>query len=335
MTEILFSTVFRYAPIDQAGELVKLDWDKKQVVNKTSVAPKTLQFVDPNPRGNSRGGRGIAVVDDKVIVAGYCELQVYDLSLNPLYNITNNFMSGLHEVFHESGQRLWVTSTTLNAALLIDIQTGELLDQVWVQEIPEFQERWYLTPRNLNKNEDNRIRFINKNLERDSSHLHFNAVSVWKGDLFGLFNRYGAVVNLRRNKVILEDRHIFGAHNLIILDDGTIFINDTRNQGVNIYNMDGVLKKRINLLPFHRARNQVRQYKLTTPFRKLGGKIGFSQPEIVMPFFVRGMDIKEDLLFIGISPAAILCLNWQTGKLVDVFNYSDDTKIAVHGLKLV
>ncbi len=89
------------------------------------------------------------------------------------------------------------------------------------------------------------------------------------------------------------------------------------------------------MLPFHRARNQVRQYKLTTPFRKFAEKIGFPQPEIVMPFFVRGMDIKNDLLFVGISPASILCLNWQTGKLVDVFDYSDDIRIAVHGLKLV
>ncbi len=238
MAEILFSTVFRYTPIDQAGELVKLDWDKKQVVNKTSVAPKTLQFVDPNPRGNSRGGRGIALVDDKVIVAGYCELQVYDLSLNPLYNITNNFMSGLHEVFHESGQRLWVTSTTLNAALLIDVQTGELLDQVWVQEIPEFQERWNLIVRAIDKSEDNRIQFLAKNIDKDPSHLHFNAFSIWRGEKYGLFNRFGAVVNLTKNTVVIEDPKIKGAHNLIILDEGTIIVYDTSNQGVNIYNMD-------------------------------------------------------------------------------------------------
>jgi len=58
--DIYFSTVFRYAPIDQAGELVRLDWDTKHVISKVPVAPRSLQFEDPNPRGNSRGGKGIA-----------------------------------------------------------------------------------------------------------------------------------------------------------------------------------------------------------------------------------------------------------------------------------
>lgn len=333
--EILFSTVFRYAPIDQAGELVRLDWDNKQVLQKVSVGPKTLQFDDPNPRGNSRGGRGIAVINNRIIVAGYCELQVYDTNLNHLHNISHNLMAGLHEVYHESGNRLWLASTTLNAGLLLDIQSGELLDQVWPQGIPIFQQRWNLTPIALDKNEDNRIRFMAKNIVKDPSHLHFNAISSWKGDLYGLFNRFGAVVNLTKEKIILEDRSIFGAHNLIILDDGTILVNDTRNQGVNIYNMDGLLKKRIDLLPFHGARKKVVRYKRTELLRKLLRGIGIPQQDAVMPFFVRGMDINDDLLFVGISPAAILCLNWQTGKLIDVFNYTDDVRIAIHGLRLV
>lgn len=332
--EIYFSTVFRYAPINQAGELVRLDWEKKRVISSVSVAPKSLQFDDPNPRGNSRGGRGIALIDEKVVVAGYCELQVYDRNLNYLHNISHHLMSGLHEVYHESGSRLWVASTTLNAALLIDINTGDLLEDIWPQEIPAYKSRWNLTPMRLDKAADNRIRYLAKNIVKDPSHLHFNAISSWKGDLYGLFNRLGAVVNLSQQKIILEDRSIYGAHNLIILEDGTIFVNDTRNQGVNIYGMDGLLKKRIDLLPFHQASKKVRRYKRTNALRKLTERIGFTGQDSVMSFFVRGLNLRDDLLFIGMSPAAILCINWQNGELVDSFDYADDVRIAVHGLKL-
>lgn len=332
--EIFFSTVFRYAPIDQAGELVKLDWEKKQVVGKVSVAPKSLKFNDPNPRGNSRGGRGIAMINDKVIVAGYCELQVYDRNLNYLHNITHSLMSGLHEVYHAGGSRLWVTSTTLNAGLLFDIETGSLFDEVWPQEMQVFKQRWNLTPLRPDRSMDNRIRYLAKNIVKDPSHLHFNAMSSHRGDLYGLFNRFGVVVNLSRQEVVFEDRSIYGAHNLIILPDGTIFVNDTRNQGVNIYNMEGHLVKRIDLLPFHKASRKVRQYKRSEPVRKLLGVLGMPRQDVVMPFFVRGLDIKDDLLFIGMSPAAILCVNWVTNTLIDAYDYTEDIRIAIHGLKL-
>lgn len=333
--DILFSTVFRYAPVDEAGELVKVDWSKKQVTSKVSVAPQSLKFHDPNPRGNSRGGRGIAVVDNKVIVAGYCELQVYDLELNHLYNITHPLMASLHEVFLADKERLWVTSTLLNGALLIDLNTGHLLDQVWPQEISAFQERWKIAPLVINKNEDNRILHIAKNLEKDRNHLHFNAIASHKGELYGLFNRFGAVVNLSRETVVFEDRSIYGAHNLIIRDDGTIFINDTRNQAVNMYNLDGSLIKRIDLLPFHKARTSIKLYKRTESIRNLLKKVGIMRHGAVMPFFVRGMDVFDNQLFVGISPAAVLCVDWQKEVLIDWFDYSNDARIAVHGLHII
>ena len=335
MIKLYFSTVFRYAPIDQAGELVKIDWEEKRVEKKVPVLLKVLKFEDPNPRGNSRGGRGIAVVDGKVIMAGFCELQVFDLELNPLFNISHNLFSNLHEIFYEPNHRLWVTSTTLNSALLIDLETGQLLDQIWPQELPAFQEHWGLKARAINKEEDNRIRFLSENINKDHYHLHFNAICSWRGDQYGLFNRFGAVVNLTKGLVVVEDPKIYGAHNLIILEDGSIFVNDTRNQAVNIYDMNGALKKRINLLPMHKARSKVLSHKLFNPARRILNQFGLAEYEIVMPFFVRGMDLLDDLVFVGISPASVLCVNWQTGKLVDSFTYTEDIRIAVHGLKVI
>lgn len=332
--DLFFSTLFRYAPNKtRAGELVKFNWESKRVIRKTPIISRTIQFDDPNPRGNSHGGRGVAVIGDRVVVAGYCELQVYDTELNFLYPITHHQMAGLHEVFHESGNRLWIVSTTLNTALLIDICTGEVLQLIWPQEISTFRKHWNLELENIDKNADNRIRFLAADVFKNKSHLHFNAIYVWQGDVYGLFNRFGAVVNLSREKIILEDPAIKGAHNLFINDDGIIFINDTRNQGVNLYGMNGRFIKRINLLPFHKASRIVPWYKITNPIRNVTNRAGLTKQQVVTAFHVRGLDIHNELLFCGISPAALLCLDWKTKKFIGSYDYSDDVRIAVHGLK--
>lgn len=335
MVDIFFSTIFRYAPsAEKAGELIKLDWENKKVVKQVSIAQKTLQFEDPNPRGNSRGGRGIAVIGDRIVVAGYCELQVFDQEFNFLYALTNNLMAGIHEVFHAGKDQLWITSTTLNNALLLNIDTGEILDQIWPQEIPEFKSHWMLKAKSIDKSADNRIRYLSSDIFKDPNHLHFNAVTEHGGDLFGLFNRFGAVVNISKHKILLEDPSIRGAHNLLINEEGIIFVNDTRNQGVNLYRLNGKLVKRINLLPLHRVSWRVPFNKLSNPLRKIANQVGLTRQQVVSVFHVRGLDVRNNLLFSGISPAAILCVDWKTGTRVDAFDYSDDCRIAIHGLKL-
>ena len=335
MFDIYFSTVWRYAPNDAAGELVLLDWETKKVKSKVSVGPKTVIIDDPNPRGNSRGGRGIAVVDDKVIAASYCELQVYDRDLIHLNNITHNLMVGLHEVFYAGDQKLWLASTTVDAALLLDLNTGEIIEHFWPCEMPVVQEKWGIQPLGINKQADNRLNFLTERLSNHPHHLHFNAITVHQNEVYGLINRFGAVINLTRQEIIIENSQLKGCHNLIILEDGTVFINDTRNQGLFLYNLDGELIKRIDLLPFHRARRKVKWYKDTVRLRSFLEKLNLLPQAAAMPFFVRGLDIVGDLAFIGMSPAAILCVNWRTEELVEQYNYSADTRVAVHGLKVV
>lgn len=74
----------RSAPLEQGGEIVLLDWHNKTGEARQAIWPTNPEIVDPNPRGNARGGRCIEVVGDKVIVANYHTLQVYDRQLNHL-----------------------------------------------------------------------------------------------------------------------------------------------------------------------------------------------------------------------------------------------------------
>ncbi|MCJ7519125.1 MAG: TIGR03032 family protein, partial [Anaerolineaceae bacterium] len=96
----------------------------------------------------------------------------------------------------------------------------------------------------------------------------------------------------------------------------------------------GKFIKRINLLPFHSVGKKVKNYKKAAPMRKVLENFGLLKHATVMPFYVRGLDVVGDLLFVGMSPAAILCINWQSEELIDTFDYSSDSRIAIHGLKV-
>ena len=94
--QIFFSTVVRKSPLNISGELVKLDWSSKQIIKKVPIIPEGIEY-DPNPRGNARGGRGIEVMGDTVVIAAYHTLMLFDKALNHQKNISHNLMVGLHE----------------------------------------------------------------------------------------------------------------------------------------------------------------------------------------------------------------------------------------------
>ena len=335
MTNIYFTTVFRYAPNNQAGELVKLDWENKRVLNRVFVGPKSIVIDDPNQRGNSRGGRGVAEAGGKIYAASYCELQVYDQDLNHLKNISHPLMAGLHEIYKADDDHLWITSTSLDCALLINLNSEKVIQSYWPREIKSFQDRWNLEPQGIDKEADNRVRYIGEKESKDPNHTHFNAISVWNDEVYGLLNRFGAVINLSKKSVLFEDKQIWGCHNLHFSQDGLIFINDTRNQGVHIYDKMGKLVKRIDLLRFHPIGKKVKFYKKTARYRIFLENKKIIKHGTVMPFFVRGLEMAGDHLFIGISPAAILCIDWKSEKFIDVFDYSPDVRMAVHGLHVM
>jgi hypothetical protein len=55
---------------------------------------------------------------------------------------------------------------------------------------------------------------------------------------------------------------------------------------------------------------------------------------VAKPCFVRGLDYFDGSLFVGISPATILEIDYETGELLDYFKYANDVRVAVHGLKI-
>src|SRR5574340_1022924 len=117
--DVFFSTIVRTAPIKQAGELVRLNWDTKKIVAKVPIYPDNPEVDDPNPRGNTRGGRGIIVLDDKIICASWHTLKFYDHDLNEIGGITNPKLVDLHELYLDPLGTLLVTSTALDVVFEI------------------------------------------------------------------------------------------------------------------------------------------------------------------------------------------------------------------------
>src|SRR5438105_11528205 len=105
---VYFSPVIRSAPLDSGGELVRLDWERKKVLAKVAVIPTDPVIRDPNPRGGTRGGRGILVEDGQVYVASYHTLHVFDRDLQPVRCISNPFFAGLHELCWDNGS-IWAS----------------------------------------------------------------------------------------------------------------------------------------------------------------------------------------------------------------------------------
>jgi len=59
-----------------------------------------------------------------------------------------------------------------------------------------------------------------------------------------------------------------------------------------------------------------------------------SDSRVARVLFVRGMAFAGHRLYLGVSPASILCVDWHTSELLDVYEHSDDVTHAIHGLAI-
>ena len=333
--KVYFSTVNRAAPIEKGGEFLLLDWKTKTIEAKDCLYPTNPGIVDPNPRGNARGGRGIEVIGDEVVVATYHTLKIYDRKLHHKRDISHPLMAALHEICADGKNKIAVSSTALDAVLVIDLGSEKLVREYWPREMPNLQRRLGLTPKQIDKQADNRTKFLIPGLSKNLSPLHLNAVAVRQGEMYALFNSLGVIVNLDRDEVIIQDKALRHGHSLLFLEDGTVMVNDTLRRNVHTYNLQtGALKNVINLTDFNRVKSLVYKHQIGYLAKGLLKKLFFRQLSVPRPVFVRGLDRLDNLLFVGISPASILCIDLTSGKLVDSFSYSSNVSACIHGLRV-
>lgn len=328
---VYFSTVVRGAPIERGGELVRLDWESKRVLGRVAIVPRDPVVDDPNPRGSSRGGRGILIRNGEVIVASYHSLLRYDLELRYRSRITGNLFVGLHELA-QTEDRLWLAATSIDAALAID-DTGTVRDSWWPRECPAARSHLGLQPLEIDKGADNRLRYLSED-SLGGSHTHLNAVALAEGHLYALLNRYGVIWDVTAGRPFAEHPHLAGAHNLLFFED-RVLVNDTRGKRVLVFDRTGRLARTIDLLGFPEVARLNRQHRLRYVFERVARRV-FGTRVVARPIFVRGLfHLGAGRILVGFSPATLAEIDVESGELVDLFQYSRDVRICPHGIAAV
>jgi len=334
--KLYFSTVVRGAPQRNGGEIVLIDWNNKIVEARHPVFPSNPDLNDPNPRGNARGGRGIEFFEDNVIVANYHTLQIYDRRLRHKRDVSHPLFVGLHETFSNGNGRIWVSSTSIDVVLGMDIKNNRAFQQYWPRETANFQHELNLIPLEIDKGDDNRTKFLEKKHAKHPSHLHLNAIANWNGELYGLFNSFGVIANLDKEEIVIQDNSLRHPHNLIVDEDGTAIVNNTYKHAIHIYDLyERKLVRTINLTEFELVRRLLLKGQLQYYLRGLLKKLFANQINVPRPVFLRGLDRIGHYLFVGISPATVLCIDLRSGKLLDYFSYTDKVNVCIHGLKVL
>jgi len=331
--EIYFGTIVRAAPVSEGGSLFKLDWDSKTVLKEVAIVPADPALDhDPNARGNVRGCRGIRVLNDEIFAADYHTLNIFDRDLNLKRKMSHELMAGLHEI-DIADSSVWVSSTTLDAVLKYDLGDGRKLAEYWPREMPVFQRELDLEPLPVDKNIDNRASFLENASFRGPSHLHLNAVCEFRGEVYALFHSKCVVANLSRGTIVIRDKNLKHAHNLIMEEPGVVYINDTHRTVVRQYDLDS--GKQIRAIDIKKMPG-IKSLVLRSAVRALR-EMGISffsskRKATARPLYLRGLAITENYIFAGFSPATIVRIDKQSGDLIDYYFHSTDARVCIHGL---
>ncbi len=95
------------------------------------------------------------------------------------------------------------------------------------------------------------------------------------------------------------------------------------------------LVDRIEILEFAWARSLMRRARISARIQIALHRVGIAPVRPGRELFVRGLALHKDRLFVGMSPASIMEIDWKTKKLLDAYRYSTNVNACVHGLEVV
>jgi len=116
---VAITSVVRYARATEvSGCLRVLDLDKGRLSFVTPSPESTFREADPNPRGGTRGTRGLSVHGDRIVVANAERLFVFDTAWALVAELSNELMADVHDVLAEE-RGIWVAATGIDQLLLV------------------------------------------------------------------------------------------------------------------------------------------------------------------------------------------------------------------------
>lgn len=312
------TTVLRGSTQELTGYLISIDWSSKKVIKKIPI-PLDTRHPCWNARGGNRGGRGIQF--DKragiLYVGTATEILKYTADLEFLGAINHRYMAGLHEILLDE-QSIWITSTVHDLIFQIDFE-GRILDQWWGSQSRYFQTYFDFQDRQLNTQLDFPTERFVEEYEKycDTEIFHINALSKVGDALFTLSSSKKAILQIRpEEKTILVDPELINPHNLSLIGDQEMVLNDTGNQRLQIYNLQtGERTKTLDI-------QQTAITERSVQFAKPGWQRGLAQ-------------LDADTYLIGTSPAQILEVDTAKSSVKHRMVLDKDVRHCIHGLLAV
>lgn len=348
---LVSTTVVRHAPVSAGGWARITEWPSGRLLAERPVVPADPPVIDPNPRGNSRGGRGIVVVGDAIVVANYHTLEVCDHQLQPKGAFSHGNFAGLHEIMRR-GERLFVASTAVNAAAQVPLEV--VLDAKaaprrpaatptrfwWPTEEPEVCEQLGLpTTPYPDKDSDNRLRHLDLHNRGHVGHLHLNAIDADGDRVHALLNKPGAILRLDDMAVMVRHPLLEGAHNLEFVEPGRAWVVGTRSgKLLDCDLVRGEVRPLIDLAatPFAREVAAGGGEPKSGPWGRLLslGRTSEKTDASAQTLFWRGLAVDDDWIFVGTSPAAILGFDRRTLAYQGVVRLGTSVREVVHGIAI-
>lgn len=199
MKRVYVSTCRRGGWHKESGKVYCLDLDSGKVLSQIHIPMAMIEL--PNPRGGSRGARGLAFHNEKLFCAGWDNITRFDPdTLTPEIAWWSKECQDIHQIYPRSHDILWVVSTRNNSL-------------------------YSFTPVSFIKMED--MTTIHDGIpshDPDSpDRLHFNSMC----ESLCLFSSIG-VVGDRKSGFYYENEKLLHSHDLFLLPTGEILFNESK-----------------------------------------------------------------------------------------------------------
>jgi hypothetical protein len=129
MTRIVVTSAVRHAGHERFSGYVRVvELESHSVIHTEPVPESPWRGIDPNPRGGTRGAKGVSVHGDRLVLCNSDSVFVLDDHLQPVTTFSHPLAGAIHDVLaEESG--VWVACT--NADLLARFTWEGTVAETW------------------------------------------------------------------------------------------------------------------------------------------------------------------------------------------------------------
>ena len=306
--KIICTTVVRAAEQGEThGGLYVIDLEKDDIVYHK---PLSSDFVNYNERGGERGLRGIEVLDDRIIVAGATGLMELDKDTYEIVKKVENptAFQSIHEIcFHDDS--IWVTSTGRNCIVKTDLDFN--VQKIWECEAEYCDDYQKIVSVKEVSCEEASCNSTSSCMNQRTDENHINSISAFNGRV--VFS------------AALSDLYEVETGNLVAPRTSGGFTH-------NFYEYPDMIISNKTTLRHIKIVSQGQELLIPVPSSRHADQ---SSDKVAEDNWNRGLARKDNLLFIGSSPARILVFDLETLRYKREIVLETDIRHCIHGLEIL